>query len=207
MALTERNASRLLVISDIHGHGELLQLLLEDAHYDPQVDQLLLLGDYIDAALPATYCTLELIRELVQHGAKALPGNHEIMLTKRLESSKEMDKQLAESIEWIADLPLYIEEAGYLFVHAGIRPGIPLASQSLKDLTEIREDFLEAALDTEHTVVFGHTPTFKLGARPGDIWLGRGRIGIDTGAKHGHRLTLLDVHNRISYSRPAGILS
>lgn len=87
----------------------------------------------------------------------------------------------------------YIEVPPYLFVHAGIRPDVPLHQQSVADLTEIREPFFQSRLTTEYTVVFGHTPTYKLGVEPGGIWIEKGRIGIDTGAKHGYRLTLLDL--------------
>lgn len=206
MAVNERKVSgrsRLLVISDIHGYGKLLQQLLQDAEYEPKRDRLLMLGDYIVVSNPKTYGTLELVRKLVEQGARALPGNHEFLFKARLARLKVRNLALARSADWISRLPLYIKEDGYLFVHAGIRPGKPLRRQTRRDLTEIREGFLKAPINIGLTIVFGHTPTFKLGARPGHIWRGNGRIGIDTGAKHGHRLTLLDLHNGISYSRPA----
>ena len=63
----------------------------------------------------------------------------------------------------------------YLFVHAGIRPGVELQEQRQKDLRWIREPFL--ADDTPHgfVVVHGHTITNEVEERPN-------RIGIDTGA-------------------------
>ena len=64
---------------------------------------------------------------------------------------------------------------GYFFVHAGVRPGVPLAEQSLDDLLWIRGEFLRSAADHGHVVVHGHT----IGREP-DIR--RNRIGIDTGA-------------------------
>ena len=39
-------------------------------------------------------------------------------------------------------MPLHHSEGDYLFVHAGVRPGIPLDKQSPEDLMQIREDFL-----------------------------------------------------------------
>jgi serine/threonine protein phosphatase 1 len=67
----------------------------------------------------------------------------------------------------------------YLFVHAGIRPGIPLAEQAPSDLRWIREPFLGAAADHGFVVVHGHT------IREGVDERGN-RIGIDTGAyRHG----------------------
>ncbi|QHW32506.1 serine/threonine protein phosphatase [Paenibacillus rhizovicinus] len=193
---------RLLAISDIHGCEDSLKKLLASANYDPARDRLMLLGDYIDAGNPGTYGTLDYIRTLVEQGAHALPGNHELKLLRRLEdappSGAEAD-QWRSWAGWIRSLPGYRLEDEYLFVHAGIRPGIGLDAQTLIDLTEIRDDFLNPPLGSEFTVVFGHTPTFRLGAQPGKLWFGDGKIGIDTGAKHGQRLTLLDVHARIGY--------
>jgi serine/threonine protein phosphatase 1 len=72
----------------------------------------------------------------------------------------------------------------YVFVHAGLRPGVPLAAQSLRDLTTIRGEFLEADAPFEHCVVHGHTPVRYPEVRPF-------RINIDTGAYATGRLTCL----------------
>lgn len=67
----------------------------------------------------------------------------------------------------------------YLFVHAGIRPGIALAEQAQADLRWIRDPFLDHGRRHELMVVHGHTISPQVDERPG-------RIGIDTGAyKHG----------------------
>jgi serine/threonine protein phosphatase 1 len=63
----------------------------------------------------------------------------------------------------------------YIFVHAGLRPGIPFDTQSEHDLMWIREDFLNSSADFGGVVVHGHTPKEK-------PELKRNRIGIDTGA-------------------------
>lgn len=49
-------------------------------------------------------------------------------------------------------------------------------------------------------VVFGHTSTERIGSEPGQIYVGRNKIGIDTGAKHGLRLSLVDLTGRRVYS-------
>jgi serine/threonine protein phosphatase 1 len=74
----------------------------------------------------------------------------------------------------------------YLFVHAGIRPGIPLAQQSLHDLRWIREPFLSDRRDHGMTIVHGHTISKRV-ERFGS------RIGIDTGAFASGRLTALGI--------------
>jgi len=87
---------------------------------------------------------------------------------------------------FVRDLPLVHREGPYLFVHAGIRPGIPLRQQARQDLLWIREPFLSAKgeLGDEPgtVVVHGHTPVRAPVVKPN-------RIGIDTGAVMGGPLT------------------
>lgn len=74
----------------------------------------------------------------------------------------------------------------YLFVHAGIQPGVPLEEQSVHDLRWIREPFLHDAGDHGYVVVHGHTITDRADIR-------HNRIGIDTGAFMSGRLTALGL--------------
>ena len=55
-------------------------------------------------------------------------------------------------------LPSYLSLPGWLFVHAGIRPGIPLGMQTDDDLIWIRAPFLTSQLTGGLRVVHGHTP-------------------------------------------------
>jgi len=73
-----------------------------------------------------------------------------------------------------------------LFVHAGIRPGLPLAEQTDEDLMWIREPFLSEGPQLPLLVVHGHTP----GDRP---VFGKDRIGIDTAVSMGGTLTILKL--------------
>ncbi len=73
----------------------------------------------------------------------------------------------------------------YLLVHAGIRPGIPLAGQRIEDLLWIREEFLDETHDLGTTVVFGHTP------HRGVLVDLPYKIGIDTGCVYGGALTCI----------------
>jgi serine/threonine protein phosphatase 1 len=63
----------------------------------------------------------------------------------------------------------------FLFVHAGIRPGIPIEQQDVNDLYWIRGEFLQSKLDHGKFVVHGHTPVPHPDIRTN-------RINIDTGA-------------------------
>jgi serine/threonine protein phosphatase 1 len=72
----------------------------------------------------------------------------------------------------------------FFFVHAGVRPGIPLQEQRQWDLLWIRDDFLLHEEDFGKVVVHGHTPVAEPVIRPN-------RINIDTGAYATGRLTCL----------------
>jgi len=85
-------------------------------------------------------------------------------------------------VEFMRSLPLTHLEGDYLFVHAGIRPGIPLERQERDDLLWIRDEFLHSSVDHGKIVVHGHTITETPDQQPN-------RIGIDTGAFHTDCLT------------------
>lgn len=74
----------------------------------------------------------------------------------------------------------------YLFVHAGIRPGVELDQQKQVDLRWIRETFLFDDTDHGFVVVHGHTITPHVEHRPN-------RIGIDTGAYRSGVLTAIAI--------------
>ncbi len=82
-------------------------------------------------------------------------------------------------------LPVY-QLGDYLFVHAGIRPGIPLVQQKITDLTTIRKPFLDSRLAHGVIVVHGHTPVAEVDVQPN-------RINIDTGAYMSGRLSCLVI--------------
>src|SRR5688572_26357995 len=77
----------------------------------------------------------------------------------------------------------------YLFVHAGIRPGVALEEQDRFDLRWIREPFLSDAKTHGLMVVHGHTIVERVEERPN-------RIAIDTGAYHSGVLTALAVEDQ-----------
>jgi serine/threonine protein phosphatase 1 len=74
----------------------------------------------------------------------------------------------------------------FLFVHAGIRPGIPIERQDTNDLIWIRGEFLDFAQGHGKYVVHGHTPVPHPDIRPN-------RINIDTGAWHTGTLTCIAI--------------
>lgn len=100
-----------------------------------------------------------------------------------------MSRLLAEALpephrRFFEALRLHHAEGGYLFVHAGIRPGLPLEEQTAETLLWVRDLFLSSEADHGSVVVHGHTVTWAPEQRAN-------RIGIDTGAFMTGRLTCL----------------
>lgn len=85
-------------------------------------------------------------------------------------------------LEFLRSLPVFYREGGYLFVHAGLRPGVPIDQQAPRDMLWIRKRFLESEEDFGAVVVHGHSE-FK------EPVIRRNRIGIDTSAHSTGRLT------------------
>ena len=108
---------------------------------------------------------------------------------------------------FLADMPLYHQTDKVLFVHAGIRPGIPLADQTEDDLIWIRQAFHYYMEPFEALIIHGHTVIDAV-THYGN------RINIDTGAAYGHDLSaivieggqvwILDPEGRRALPNPAG---
>jgi serine/threonine protein phosphatase 1 len=98
-------------------------------------------------------------------------------------------------LAFLRRLPLMHAAGGYLFVHAGLRPGVPLAAQARADLLWIREPFLSYSGALPAVVVHGHTPS-RLPVVKAN------RIGIDTGACLGGPLTAVALEaDRLRFLR------
>lgn len=103
----------------------------------------------------------------------------------------ELINQLARSIpphhrRFFNSLRLRFVCGDFFFVHAGVRPRVPLAKQKEEDLLWIREEFLASEEHFGKYVVHGHTPV-----REPDIRFNR--ANIDTGAYATGNLTLLTI--------------
>jgi serine/threonine protein phosphatase 1 len=85
---------------------------------------------------------------------------------------------------FFSGLKLTHQEGDYLFVHAGVRPGVPLERQAADDLLWIRDEFLNSTADHGKVIVHGHS----ISEQP---VLRANRVGIDTGAFATGRLTCL----------------
>lgn len=86
--------------------------------------------------------------------------------------------------EFLRQLRLTHQVGDYLFVHAGIRPGLPLEDQNASDLMWIRREFLQSRRQHEKIVVHGHASGHKVVVK-------RNRICVDTAAYATDRLTCI----------------
>lgn len=105
----------------------------------------------------------------------------------------ELAKALAASLpkhhrQFLRNLSNSFACGDFFFVHAGVKPGIPLEQQREEDLLWIRDDFLLCEHDFGKIVVHGHTPVLEPDIRPN-------RINIDTGAYATGRLTCLIIES------------
>jgi serine/threonine protein phosphatase 1 len=87
-------------------------------------------------------------------------------------------------LAFFRELPISVTFGDYHFVHAGVKPGVPLADQAEYDCLFIREPFLSHRGSFGKIIVHGHTPVAEPEERPN-------RIGIDTGGFFTGHLTAL----------------
>jgi serine/threonine protein phosphatase 1 len=94
----------------------------------------------------------------------------------------------ASHIAFLSAFEHWIEAGDYLFVHAGLRPGVLLQEQKSADLRWIRDDFLKHRASFGKMVVHGHSITDDIDERGN-------RIGIDTGAFASGKLTAIGLES------------
>ncbi|MEQ8200686.1 MAG: metallophosphoesterase family protein [Syntrophomonadaceae bacterium] len=202
-----------LVVGDIHGCLDELLNLLDQARPDLTAGRLVLLGDYIDRG-PRSYEVVQHLRGLRdKYGPDhvvMLRGNHEQMAIDFREHGDRLwhyngsrstrmsleanGASLGELVRFFKTLPLYYQDEHFIYVHAGLRPGVKLDRQSEYDLLWIREGFYARSWDFGKRVVFGHTPVSYIGG--GDdpiIW--PHMIALDTGCVNGGALSALEIED------------
>jgi serine/threonine protein phosphatase 1 len=134
----------------------------------------------------------EVLRHFLRHGGKATVLSYPIDRRDYRELTlDQLQVRLREAVpaahlDYLRAGEDLIAIGDYLFVHAGIRPGVPLDEQETTDLRWIRERFIADTRDHGCVVVHGHTITESVEEMPN-------RIGIDTGAFQSGRLTALGL--------------
>ena len=94
-----------------------------------------------------------------------------------------------EHCGFIEALPVLYQRGDVVYVHAGVRPGVPLADQVETDLLWIRGGFLDDHTDHGPLIVHGHT------ALDAPCHYGN-RLNIDSGAAYGGPLTAVVIEGR-----------
>jgi serine/threonine protein phosphatase 1 len=224
---------RIYAIGDVHGcvaaHAAILDQIAEDYAARPVAEALVIhIGDLIDRG-PDSAAVLDRVSRMSPTGGGFinLRGNHEeLCLTSFVEGGEVAaswrrnggETTLADwgvplkapPEEWESYVPteqldVMLEErisyrcGGYVFAHAGMRPGVPLADQDPHDMVWIREPFLSWPNPLEAVVVHGHTPKEQPQVRVH-------RIGIDTGAVYGGRLTAVVLEDdKLAFLQAPGV--
>ena len=112
-----------------------------------------------------TDCPQTSLDELRQLAAAKVPADHLAMMR--------------GMVPWVAF-------GDYLFVHAGVRPGVALEEQEEADLRWIRAEFLRSRESHGRMVVHGHSIAESVEFQPN-------RIGVDTGAYASGRLSAVGL--------------
>lgn len=184
---------RIFALGDIHGRFDRLSSVFNKIQFDAEQDFLILLGDYIDRGNENLHCLQWAMQMSKFKNVVVLRGNHEQMmlfyyLLGTFESTIWLpnggNRTKAEIDEWCKNNPDFLKKAlvfinerplyhkmtingkEYIFVHAGLKPNLPLEKQTDESLLWIREEFYNDYRGTAE-VVCGHTPTPYLGELEG----------------------------------------
>ena len=206
--MTEKE--KIFIVGDIHGCLGMLQRMMQRIPWRPDVDRLIFLGDYIDRGKDSRG-VIEAVMEIrrTSERVECLLGNHEKILldfiegrdvttfflnggTSTLNSYRVFQQRYgeplipSEHVAFLKSLKPWIELDDYYVVHAGFRPGVELEHQNLEDLLWIRDSFIFSNYRFDKRVIFGHTPF----SQP---LVMENKIGLDTGAVYGNKLTCLEL--------------
>jgi serine/threonine protein phosphatase 1 len=206
--MTEKE--NIFIVGDIHGCLRMLRQMMQRIPWRPDVDRLIFLGDYIDRGEDSRG-VIEAVMEISSTSERVdcLLGNHERILldfvegrdvstfflnggTSTLNSYRVFQQRYgealipAEHVAFLRSLRSWVELDDYYVIHAGLRPGVELESQRQEDLLWIRDAFIFSNYRFKKRVIFGHTPF----SQP---LVMENKIGLDTGAVYGNKLTCLEL--------------
>jgi serine/threonine protein phosphatase 1 len=201
---------RIFAVGDIHGCFDKLVSLMGIIDVDLKKDTLVFIGDYIDRG-PQSKEVVDYLIDLAEGGNRVvfLKGNHELMLQNYLSGEdklsflynggeatlnsymkgggrREANLIPPRHLEFFENLRLFYETDHYIFVHGGLKSNVSLEHQDEWDMLWIRDEFIYSDFDFGKRVIFGHTP-FR------EPLILDNKIGIDTGAVYGNKLTCVEL--------------
>lgn len=153
---------------------------------------LFLMGNHEEVLLRILSGEAELIHDWLRFGGAECALSYgldpeELRTARRSEAVKLLERAIPrEHRNFLASFVDTASFGQYLFVHAGVRPGVPLANQHPQDLRWIRVPFLGDERDHGQVVVHGHTITEDIDVKPN-------RIALDTGAYQTGLLSALGI--------------
>ena len=200
----------IVAFGDIHGSYSKLVGKVEPLKGSGK--ELIFLGDLFDRASEpdGDMLVLKYLKDLQENaesyglaGVTILRGNHEQYLLNlktnynddayRIWEYNGGDPQFYNDVdpylEWIDSFKTKVIRGNYLFVHAGVKPNVPLSKQKMRDMLWIREEFLDSNHGLPYVVVHGHTVVESM--QPEILPY---RIGLDTGACFGGPLTAYEIN-------------
>jgi hypothetical protein len=207
-------AARTVVVGDIHGCYDELVALVEMVGLGDG-DRLVCVGDLVVKG--------EKSREVLEFFMRdarfsSVLGNHDRALLQAWKGERaelkpaqekcraQLDAGRERYAAFLDSLPLFIDLGSHVVVHAGLRPNVALAEQTVEDLTELRTlgpdrtsregtPWYEV-YEGERVALFGHWPMTppRRGPRA---------LGLDTGCVYGYSLTAYVVETGEFYSVPA----
>ncbi|AEH50926.1 metallophosphoesterase family protein [Pseudothermotoga thermarum] len=194
------------VVGDIHGCLWALDKLVKKLPLASD-DTLIFLGDYVDRGPDSKGVIDYLIGLSKFHNCVFLRGNHEQMMLACLEKGQDcylwefnganatirsyggIKSIPQQHIEFLKNTRLYYVKDKFIFVHAGLKPGVPLENQDPFDLVWIRDEFIYSQNPAVgYKVVFGHTPFANVLILPD-------KIGVDTGCVYGGKLSCIRIED------------
>jgi serine/threonine protein phosphatase 1 len=193
-----------VAVGDIHGMADKLnRLLLEIDSWLASVKmgrpvQFIFLGDYVDRG-PDAKGVIDTVRAMQKAGAICLRGNHEQLMIDSTDSQLgEQNFLLNGGNPTIASLgsdaafktlPTFYEDALRYYVHAGLRPQLPLDQQDDHTRLWIRDEFLRSTWQFPKYIVHGHTPTISMDPEQITPEIRDNRCNVDTGAGWDRKLS------------------
>ena len=151
-----------------------------------------LMGNHEEVFLQAIGGDLRALRMLIRIGGRETILSYGISAEQYRELEfQDLAQRLRENVpvehvQFLSTFERSVEVGDYLFVHAGLRPGVAIDEQSATDLRWIRDIFLRHRDSFGKLVVHGHSISEEADVRSN-------RIGIDTGAYASGRLTAIGL--------------
>ena len=199
--------SRTIVVGDIHACFTEFQKLLDIISFC-DTDELISIGDLVDRG-PNPKDVVEFFQKTPN--AHAIMGNHEdkhirifdgeldFSLSQQL-CKDQLGSHYEASIAYFRTLPYYLERKGFVLVHAGYLPNIPLSQQPKNTLLRGRMPWMQNNYDKRFggwwrhytgktPIVYGHSVFHH-------VHIENNTYGLDTGACHGQYLSAMILESK-----------